>query len=62
MGEADDRITGLNYAALKWTQQEEDGTAVDFWAILQQDVVVATGFGELQEDEQGNLTIVPLRR
>jgi hypothetical protein len=62
MGEPDDRIIGPNYSAYKWTQQQADGADVDFWAILQDDVVVATGFGELHEDDQGHLTIVLLRR
>jgi len=60
MGEPDDRIVGRNYSAYKWTQTDEQGG--DFWAILQDDVVVATGFGTLEEDSAGNLTIVPLRR
>lgn len=61
MGAPDDRIAGRNYSALKWTETDESGTDVSFWAILQDDVVVATGFGELRE-EGGRLAIVPLRR
>jgi hypothetical protein len=62
MGRPDDSVTGSNYTALKWTEPGESGEAVDFWAILQDDVVVATGFGALQRDDAGNLTIIPLRR
>ena len=62
MGRTDDRIIGRNFSAYKWVQKDDEGNETDFWVILQDDVVVATGRGELQEDESGNLIIVPLRR